>query len=186
MRLASGIQYLECSSIKRPELLIPKIEDDTSGCELLQIQEDHKVYWQGYTFQEVIDSVAVKSIVADVDAQYVEQLEEDYIGYKNQNIWTIIKQLQMWYIITIKKNLDIKAHFIEPWSDTPDAYITTFSRQLYRRQVGCKDHGVTVAKAKKWTTSWHRCTPATCLKPIFWTSRRKATTSRGGPHSPAS
>ena len=31
-----------------------------------------------------------------------------------------------------------------PWSDTPDAHITTFARQLDRRQVECEDHGITV------------------------------------------
>ena len=70
--------------IKRPELLNPKFEDDTKGRELLQLQENHKVHWQEYTFQEVIHAVAIKAIVADVDAQYVEQLEENYFSYKNQ------------------------------------------------------------------------------------------------------
>ena len=39
--------------------------------------------WQEYPFQEVVDSVAVESIVAAGDAQYVEELKEDYVGYKN-------------------------------------------------------------------------------------------------------
>ena len=43
MRLAAGIQDLEYGCIKQPELLNPKIEDDTKGREVLQIQEDHKV-----------------------------------------------------------------------------------------------------------------------------------------------
>ena len=50
----------------------------------------------------MIDDVAFKAIVASIDAQYVEQLEEDYVGYKNQNIWTMVKQLQTWYVITTK------------------------------------------------------------------------------------
>ena len=45
MHLAAGIQDLECTCIKRPELLNPKIEDNTKGRKLLQIQEDHKVNW---------------------------------------------------------------------------------------------------------------------------------------------
>ena len=50
----------------------------------------------------------------------------------------MVKQLQTWYVITTKENLAIKANFLEPWSDTPDAHITTFSRQLDRLQVECK------------------------------------------------
>ena len=38
MRLITRIQDLECGRIKQPELLNPKIEDDTKGRELFQIQ----------------------------------------------------------------------------------------------------------------------------------------------------
>ena len=87
---------------KNPKLLNPKIGKDNKGRELLQFQEDHKVKWQEYTFQEVVDSVVVESINAAVDAQYVEELEDDYVEYKNQTIKTMIKQLRMCYAITTK------------------------------------------------------------------------------------
>ena len=144
MRLAARIQDLKCGHIKWPELLSPRIEDDTKGCELLQVQEDHKVHWQEKIFQEAIDAVAVKAIVAAIDAQYMEQLEEDCVGYKDQNIQTMFEQLQKWYVITTKGNLAIKTHFLETLSNTPGNHITTFSCQLYMHQVKCEDHGVTV------------------------------------------
>ena len=93
--------------------------------------------------------MVVEAIIAAVDAQCVEQLEEDYVAYKNQNIRTMVKQLQAWYVITTKEKLGIKVHFFEPWSNTPDTYITTFARQLDRHQFKCKDHGVTITKADK-------------------------------------
>ena len=149
MRLAAGSQELDCGRIKRPYLLKLKIEDDTKGSKILQFQEDHKFNRQECTFQELVDAVAVKAIVAAVDAQYVEDLEEDYVDYKNQNIKMMAEQLQAWYVITTKEKLAIKAHFFEPWSDTLDAHIPTFPRQLERRQVECGDHGVTVTEADK-------------------------------------
>ena len=93
--------------------------------------------------------MAVEDIVAAVNAQCLEQLEENYVSYNNQNISTMVEQLQMWYVVTIKEKLAIKAHFHDIWSDTPNAHITTFARQLDWRQVKCKDHGVTVTKADK-------------------------------------
>ena len=42
-----------------------------------------------------------------------------------------------------------KSHFLAPWSDTPEAHVTTFARQLDRRQVECKDHGVTITNNDK-------------------------------------
>ena len=37
-----------------------------------------------------------------------------------------------------------KVHFLAPWSNTTEPHVKTFARQLERRQVECKDHGVTV------------------------------------------
>ena len=58
--------------------------------------------------------MAFEAIIAAVDAQYTEDLEEDYVGYKNQTIKTIVMQLQTWYVITTKEKLSIKDHFLAP------------------------------------------------------------------------
>ena len=97
----------------------------------------------------MVDSVAVESIFAAVDAQYVKELKEDYTGYKNQTINTMINQLSTWYVITTKDNMDIKYHFLAPWSETAKAHVTTFARQLYRRQVQCEYHGVSITNDDK-------------------------------------
>ena len=59
----------------------------------------------------------------------------------------MIDQIQTWYVSTTKEKLAIKAQFFATWSDTTDAHVTTFARQLDRHQVECEDHGVTVTKA---------------------------------------
>ena len=86
--------------------------------------------------------MAVKSIITAVDTKYVEELEEDYVGYKNQTIKTLVTQLHTWYIITNKENMAIKYHFLAPWS-------ATFARQLDRCQVECEYHGVTITDNDK-------------------------------------
>ena len=93
--------------------------------------------------------VAAEAIVAAVDTQYVEELKEDYAGYKNQTIKTLVTHISTWYVITTNEKLAIKAHFLAPWSNTPEAYVTTFARQLDRHQVECEDHGVTVTNNEK-------------------------------------
>ena len=49
--------------------------------------------WQDFTLQTVIDAVGVEAIVGAVNNQYVKELSKDYIGYKNQTIATMVKQL---------------------------------------------------------------------------------------------
>ena len=105
--------------------------------------------WQEYTFQTVLDAIGVESIVAVVDDQYVEELSEDYIGYKNQTIATMITHLQTWFVITNKEKLNMKALFYALWIDTPNTHITTFARQLDWRQVECAKNMVTVTDSKK-------------------------------------
>ena len=69
MRLATGNQNPDRKRIENPKLLKPKIEDNIKVHELLQFQEDHKVNWKEYNFQEVVDSVEVETIVTAVYAQ---------------------------------------------------------------------------------------------------------------------
>ena len=93
--------------------------------------------------------MSVEAIIASVDTKYVEELEEEYVGYKNQTIKVMIEQIRVWYVITTKEKLSIKAHFFAPWGDTPDAHVTTFARKLDRRQIKFEDHGVAVTEYDK-------------------------------------
>ena len=98
----------------------------------------------------------------------------------------MVKQLQTWYVITTKENISIKKHFLEPWSDTPNTNITTFARQLDRRQVECKDHGITVTEADKVDHFVEQMYACDLFEATFLTTGRRATTSCGGPHNSTS
>ena len=137
MRLVTGDAALDCARLPLPARINAQITDATVGRALLQLQEEHKVEWQEYTFQTVLDAIGIEAIAAAVDDQYVEELSEDYIGYKNQTIPTMIAHLQTWFVITNKEKLNMRALFYAPWSETPNTHITNFSRQIYRRQVEC-------------------------------------------------
>ena len=85
MRLVTGDAALDCARLPLPACINAQIIDATVGRALLQLQEEHKVEWQEYTFQTVLDAIGVEAIVAAVYDQYVEELSEDYIGYKKPN-----------------------------------------------------------------------------------------------------
>ena len=93
VRLAARDKTLDCKRLANPDILNPKMDDNKKGRNILQIQEDQRVQWKEYTFQEVVDSMAVEAIAAAVDAQYVNDLEEDYVGYKHQTIKMMVTQL---------------------------------------------------------------------------------------------
>ena len=43
-----------------------------------------------YYFVLVVDAVAVEAIAAAVDKQYIDELREEYVGYKNSTMKTMI------------------------------------------------------------------------------------------------
>ena len=149
MRLVTGDAALDCSCLPLPTRINARITDATVGRALLNVQEEHKVEWQAYTLQTVWEAIGVKSCIAAGDDQYVEELLEDYIGYKTQTIAKMITLLQTWFVITKKEKIDTKALFYAPLSETPNTHITTFAQQLDRRQVKCAKNQVTISDSDK-------------------------------------
>ena len=47
-------------------------------------------------------------------------------------------------MITNSEKITIKATFLAPWSDIPNAQFTTFTRQLDRHQIEWSDNGVII------------------------------------------
>ena len=111
MKLITNDANLNCSRLLLPARINPAITDTTTGRQLLQLQDDQKLEWQDYTFQQVIDEIGVQAIVGAVDAQYFDKLAEDYIGYKNHTIATMLAQLWTWFLITTQEKKGVKARF---------------------------------------------------------------------------
>ena len=61
----------------------------------------------------------------------------------------MLLQLRTWFVITNSEKVAIKAHFHTTWSNTPNSHITTFARQLDRRQIECSNDGVTITDNDK-------------------------------------
>ena len=112
-------------------------------------KEAHKVLWREYQMQEAVDEIGVEKIVDAVDAQYVKQLEAEYAGYSGITIFVMLKHLRTWYKATNAQQLAGKTRFAAPWSETPKAHVTTYARQLDRRQVECRELNVTIADDDK-------------------------------------
>ena len=84
----------------------------------------------------------------------------------------MLNHIRAWFFITNAEKIAIKATFLAPWADTPNAHITTFARQIDRRQTECDNHGVTITDDEKSSTSSRRCTPGAFSKPGYLTIGR--------------
>ena len=92
--------------------------------------------------QEAVDSIIVDRIVTEIiDAPYVEELEEDYVGYANQTIKTVLVHLKStWCTVTTLEKKQAAEQFQIKWNGT--THITKYARQLDKQQKLCRDIGV--------------------------------------------
>jgi len=148
-RLVLAEPDLDCIIIPKPGAAATDFlaTDDANAVE--KKKEVHKVLWREYQMQEAINEIGVERIVEAVDAQYVEQLEKEYLGYSGISIFVMLQHLRTWYKITNAQQLAGKNRFAAPWSETPNAHVTTYARQLDRRQVECGELNVTISDGDK-------------------------------------
>eukprot|EP00804_Cyclotella_cryptica_P021921 CCRYP_000872-RA/>CCRYP_000872-RA protein AED:0.59 eAED:0.39 QI:0/0/0/1/1/1/2/0/327 len=99
--------------------------------------------------QEAVDALIVDKLVREaVDPTYVEELEDDYVGYSGQTIKTIVQHLrtECCIVTTLEKKQAAQAFHVQ-WDFT--SHITKFSRELDKQQKLCRDIGVPAAEATK-------------------------------------
>ena len=83
-----------------------------------------------------------------VDPTYVEELEDDYVGYSGQTIKTIVQHLRTeWCIVTTLEKKQAAQAFHVQWDFT--SHITKYARELDKQQKLCRDIGVPAAEDTK-------------------------------------
>eukprot|EP00804_Cyclotella_cryptica_P015207 CCRYP_000733-RA/>CCRYP_000733-RA protein AED:0.43 eAED:0.26 QI:0/0/0/1/1/1/3/0/840 len=114
-----------------------------------RITADHNLECQEFWKQEAVDAVIIEKIVREgVDAPYIEELDNDFIGYSTQTVKSLIEHLCCkWCIITTLERKQAAAAFHIQWDLT--SHITKFARDLDKQQKLCRDIGVPAADATK-------------------------------------
>ena len=75
--------------------------------------------------------MGVKIIVASVGTQYLEKLEEDFMGYSNWTICDLIDHLHtLWCKIQKQDKINAKAALRMPLADTFNRHITKYTQEL--------------------------------------------------------
>ena len=86
MRVVANNNHLDCSRIKKPELVNPEITKDTKGRYLLKLQEEQLAMWASSLYEKVVVQVSVETIITNVDEQYIKPLHQKYMGYNKRKI----------------------------------------------------------------------------------------------------
>jgi hypothetical protein len=133
----------------QPPAVNPAIKDDTPQCELLCLQVDTKNLQKAFDLQEAVTNIGVQCIINSVEEQYVEELNEDYFGYANQTIKSLLKHLcTNWCKVMTKEHTDATNVFYHTWVPS-SIHVITFGRQLTKLQKKCRTINVIISNKAK-------------------------------------
>jgi hypothetical protein len=133
----------------QPASVNPKINDTMSQLDLLTLQAETKRLQKELDLQEAVTAISVQRIIDSVEEQYVEELNEEYFGYTNQTIKTIIDHLRTnWCKVMTKERTGATEAFYHAW--VPNTmHIITFGCQLTKLQKKCKIINVIISEEAK-------------------------------------
>jgi hypothetical protein len=127
----------------------PAIEDDTPQCKLLRLQVETKDLQKVFELQEALTNIGVQCIINSVEEQYVKELNEDYFGYANQRIKSLLAQLcTNWCKMMTKEHTDATEAFYHAWVPS-SSHVITFGHQLTQLQKKCHTINVIISNKAK-------------------------------------
>ena len=83
-------------------------------------------------------------IVASTDAQYLAELEMDYIGFAEETTQTMLAHLRTQPVVLNKEKRVLHRDFFRPWSDSPNMNLQEFACELDKRQRKAKKQNFTI------------------------------------------
>jgi hypothetical protein len=123
-----------------PPLIPAGLVNNMTITDHTRITATHAIANQEFWKQEAVNAIIVERIVNEiVDATYVEELEDDYVGYSGQTIKTIIAHIKReWCTVTTLEKKQALAAFNLQWDFI--SHITKFARELDKQQKTMHRH----------------------------------------------
>jgi hypothetical protein len=117
-----------------------------------RIMADHNLECQEFWKQESVDAIIVDKIVREaVDTAYVEELDDDYIGYGAQTIKSILEHVHTeWCVVTTLEKNQAAAAFHVQWDLS--SHIMKFARELDKQQKPLPRHWRTHTQCHQGST----------------------------------
>ena len=101
-----------------------------------------------YDLQEEVDDTLKEMITNAVDAQYINSLYKEYVGYEDENAKSLLKHIKdTWCKITTLEKERALTIFRQPWDMV--STITAYERELDKAQEKCTDMGIKAPDAEK-------------------------------------
>ena len=125
--------------LPEPENVHADITNETGQKDLLRLTKEHDTVWAAYHVQESVMEVGVSMLVANVEVQYLVELNEQYVGFCNQTpLSTLVHLTKMCVKVHNHEKVASTDAFKFIWGDHPTMHIKTYAVELNKRQQAMK------------------------------------------------
>ena len=142
LQTLTGDATMTVAKMAKPGNLPTGLTNTTPAIVKSRLMAQHRVDETNYTTMIVVEEVAVQKICTDlVEPMYVEELEDDYLGYKNKSIKEVIQYIRdTWCTVTTLEKEEALKEFAQPWR-RGEEHVTAYCRRLDKQQKRCQDLG---------------------------------------------
>mgnify|MGYP006146177255 FL=1 len=135
--------------VNQPDTINKSITATSTPLEILTFQEETKKLQKEFDLQEAVTNFGVQRIINSVEEQYIEELNEEYFGYANSTIKSVLHHLRTnWCKVMTRERTDATEAFYQAWVPNM-THIITFGRQLNKQQKKCKTINVIISDEAK-------------------------------------
>jgi len=138
-RTATGIATAVVDRQDQPPVIPTNLANNATLVARTRIGNVHRQDKDEYWTQEAVDAAVVERIVTElIDKVYVEELENQYTGFTNQSIKTMLAHIRKeWCVITTLEKATATNNFKVQWDFV--THITKYARDLDKLQLICTD-----------------------------------------------
>ena len=145
-KIRIGDLIIATNNLLTPKDRLPKpanvhvyITDETRQKDLLRLTKDHDTIWAAYHVQESATEIGVSMLVANVEAQYLVKLDDQYVCFPNQTPLSILAHLtKTWVKVQNHEMVASTDAFKFLWGYHPAMHVKTYTVELNKSQRAMK------------------------------------------------
>ena len=111
MRRITKDENLDCTRAPKPPLLSPRLTDTTTATDGKTFAAEHRQVWFEYYLDQAVDLYDVAAIIASTDAQYLAELEMDYVGFAEETTQTMLAHLRTQPVVLNEEKRVLRRNF---------------------------------------------------------------------------
>jgi hypothetical protein len=124
--------------VSQPDAINQGITNQLTPFKILTLQAETKTLQNEFDLQEAVINIGVQRIIDCIEEQYVKEINEEYFGYTNSTIKSMLHHLRTkWCKIMTRECTDATDAFYQAWVPNM-THIITFGCQRNKQQKNAK------------------------------------------------